>query len=85
MVIPNHLICLLRNLNSGYEATVRTTHGKMDWSNLEKEYVKAILSPCLFKLYEECIMGNARLHETHAESRLWGEISITSAIQMVPP
>ena len=58
---------------------------KWTGSNLEKEYVKAILSPCLFKLHAECIKGNARLHETHAESRLWGEISITSTMQMLLP
>ena len=66
-------------------------------SKLEKVYVKAvyILSPWLFNLYEEYIMQNARLDEAQAgikiagrnmlESRLQGEISITSDMQMKPP
>ena len=39
---PDHLFCLLRNLNSGQEATVRTGHGKTDWFKLGKEYIKAV-------------------------------------------
>ena len=42
MGIPDHLTCLLRNLNAGHEATVRTGHGMTDWSKSEKEYVKAV-------------------------------------------
>ena len=49
-----------------------------------KEYVKTILSPCLFNLYAECIMQNARLNEAQAEIKI-GEISITSDMQMIPP
>ena len=42
MGIPDHLICLLRNLYAGQEATVRTGHGTTDWFQQEKEYVKAV-------------------------------------------
>ena len=42
MGIPNHLTYLLRNLYTGQEATVRTGHGKTDWFQIEKEYVKAV-------------------------------------------
>ena len=44
-----------------------------------------ILSPCLFNLHPEYIMRNAGLKETQAESRLPGEIPITSDMQMTPP
>ena len=42
MGIPDHLTCLLRNLYSGQEATVRTGHGTTDWFHLGKEYDKAV-------------------------------------------
>ena len=42
MGIPNHLICLLRNLYEGQEATVRTGHGTTDWFQIGKEYIKAV-------------------------------------------
>ena len=55
-------------------------------SKSEKEYVKSpLLSPCLFNLYAEYIMRNARLDEHKLESRLPGEISITADVQMTPP
>ena len=54
-------------------------------SKLGKEYVKIILSPCLFNLYAEYIMRNSGLEEAQEESRLPGEISITSDMQMTPP
>ena len=77
--IPDHLICLLRNLYAGQEATVRTRHGKMDWLQILKGvHQSCILSPCLFNLYSEYIMQNARLDEAQLESRLPGEILITS-------
>ena len=80
MGIPDHLTCLLRNLNAGQEATVRTGHGTTDWFQIGKGvHQDWILSPCLFNLYAEYIMRNARL-----ESRLPGEISITSDMQMTP-
>ena len=57
----------LRNLNVGQEATVRTGHGTTDWCQIGKgECQVCILSPCLFKLYAECIMRNAGLEEAQA-------------------
>ena len=82
MGIPDHLICLLRNLYAGQEATVRTGHGTTDWFQIGKG---CILSPSLFNLYAEYIMRNAGLEEAQLESRLPGEISITSDVQMTPP
>ena len=65
--IPEHLICLLRNLYAGQEATVRTGHGKTDWFQIGKGVCQGcILSPCLFNLYAEYIMRNAGLEETQA-------------------
>ena len=62
MGIQDDLTCLLRNLYAGQEATVRTGHGKTDWFKIEKGvYQGCILSPCLFNLYVEHIMGNAGL------------------------
>ena len=65
--IPDHLTCLLRNLYSGQEATVRTGHGITDWFQIGKGVRQGyILSPCLFNLYAEYIMRNARLEEAQA-------------------
>ena len=67
MGLPDHLICLLRNLYAGQEATVRTGHGTTDWFQIGKEvHQGCILSPCLFNLYAEYIMRNAGLNETQA-------------------
>ena len=86
MGIPDHLTCFLRNLYAGQEATVRTGHGKMDGFQIGKGVHKGcILSPCLFNLYAEYIMRNARLDESHLESRLQREISITSDMQATLP
>ena len=86
MGIPDHLTCLSRNLYAGQEATVRTGHGTTDWFQIEKEvHQGCILSPCLFNLSAEYIMRNAGLEETQAGTRLPGEISITSDMQMTPP
>ena len=63
MGIQDHLTCLLRNLCTGQEATVRTGHGTTDWFHIGKGvYQGCILSPCLFNLYAENIMGNAGLN-----------------------
>ena len=52
MGIPDHLICLLRNLYAGQEAIVRTGHGTTDWFQIGKGVCQGcILSPCLFNLY----------------------------------
>ena len=65
MGIPDHLICLLRNLYSGQEATVRTGHGTTDWFQIGKGVCQGcILSPCLLNLYAEYIMRNVGLEET---------------------
>ena len=67
MGIPDHLICLLRNLYAGQEATVRTGHGTTDWFQIGKGVCQGcILSLCLFNLYAEYIMQNARLDEAQA-------------------
>ena len=64
MGISDHLTCLLRNLCAGQEATVRIGHGTTDWFQIGKEVRQScILSPCLFNLYAEYIMKNARLDE----------------------
>ena len=84
--IPDHLICLLRNVYAGQEATVRTGHATMDWFQIGKGvYQGCILSPCLFNLYAEYIMRNAGLDEAQAGIKIPGEISITSHTQMIPP
>ena len=65
--IPDHLICLLRNLYAGQKATVRTGHGTTDCFQIEREvHQVCILSPCLFNLYAENIMQNAWLDEAQA-------------------
>ena len=74
MGIPDHLTCLLRNLYAGQKAIVRTGHGKTDWFQIGKGvHQGCILSPCLFNLYAEYIMRNARLDEHKLESRWLGE------------
>ena len=79
MGIPDHLTCLLRNLYASQEARVKTGHGTTDWFQIGKGVGQGcILSPCLFNLYEEYIIQNAGLDEAQLESRLPGEISITS-------
>ena len=86
MEIPDHLTCLLRNLYAVQEATVRTGHGPTDWFQIVKGVRQGyILSPCLYNLYAEYIMRNAGLEEHKLESRLPGEISIISDMQMTPP
>ena len=67
MGIPDHLICLLRNLYAGQEVTVRTGHGTTDWFQIGKGiYQGCILSPCLFNFYPEYIMRNIGLEEVQA-------------------
>ena len=71
--MPNHLICLLRNLYAGQEATVRTGHGKTDWLQIgEGVHQGCILSPCLFNFYAEYIMKNAGLEEAQAGIKIPG-------------
>ena len=75
--LPVHhqlLICLLRNLYAGQEATVRTGPGTTDWFQIGKGVRQGcILSPCLFNLYAEYIMRNAGLEEAQAGIKIAGE------------
>ena len=73
MGIPDHCTCLLRNLYAGQKATVRTGHGTTDWFQIRKGvHQGCILSPCLFNLYAEYIMRNARLDEAQAGIKIAG-------------
>ena len=73
MGIPDHLICLLRNLYTGQEATVRTGHGTTDCFQIGKRVCQScILSPCLFNLYAEYIKRNAGLDEAQAGIKIAG-------------
>ena len=86
MGIPDHLTCLLRNLYAGQEATVTTGHGTTNWFQIGKGICPGcILSPCLFNLYAEYIMRNARLDEAQAGIKIAGRNTITSDMQMTPP
>ena len=73
MGIPDHLTCLLRNLHESQETTVRTRHGTTDWFQTGKGVRQGcILSLCLFNLYAEYIMQNARLDEAQAGIKTTG-------------
>ena len=73
MGIPDHLICLLRNLYASQEATVRTGHGTTDWFQIGKGVCQGcLLSPCLFNFYAEYIMKNAGLEEAQAGIKIAG-------------
>ena len=73
MGIPDHLICLLRNLYAGQEATVRTRHGTTDWFQIQKGvHQGCILSSYLFNLYAEYIIQNAGLDEAQAGIKIAG-------------
>uniref|UniRef100_A0A4W2EQT1 RNA-directed DNA polymerase n=1 Tax=Bos indicus x Bos taurus TaxID=30522 RepID=A0A4W2EQT1_BOBOX len=73
MGIPDHLICLLRNLYAGQEATVRTGHGTTDWFQVGKGvHQDCVLSPCLFNLYAEYIMRNVGLEEAQTGIKIAG-------------
>ena len=86
MGIPDHLTCPLRNLYAGQEATFRTGHGTTDWFHIGKGvHQGCILSSCLFSLYAEYIIEMLDWKKHKLESRLPGEISITSDMQMTPP
>ena len=73
MGISDHLTCLLRNLYTGQEATVRTGHGTIDWFQIGKGvHQGCILSLCLFNIYAEYIMRNAGLEEAHTGIKIAG-------------
>ena len=74
MGIPDHLTCLLENLYGGQKAIVRTRHETTDWFKIGKGLCQSyILSPCLFNLYAEYIIQNARLDESQDEIKIAGE------------
>ena len=73
MGIPDHLVCLLRNLCAGQEVTVRTLYRTTDWFKIEKGIrQRCLLSPHLFNLYSEHIMGKAGLDELQAGIEIGG-------------
>ena len=79
MGIPDHLICLLRNLYTGQEATVGTEHGTMDCSKLGNEYIKAVYCYLVYLTYMQNTSFEMPGWMKHKlESRLLGEIPITS-------
>ena len=83
MEIPDHLICLLRNLYAGQEATIRTRHGKTDWFQIGKGVHEGCHPGYLTYMQStSCEMPGWKKHKL--ESRLLEEISITSDIQMTP-
>ena len=76
VVIPDDLACLLRNVYSGQEATVRTRHGTANWFKIGKGARQGcMLSPCLFNFYAEHIMRNAGLGESQAGIKIAGRNS----------
>ena len=77
MEIPEHFTYLLRSLYASQEATVRTGYGTTDWLQIWKGVCQGcILSPCLFNLYAEYIMQNARLDEAQVEIKIaWRNIN----------
>ena len=85
MGIPDHLTCLLRNQYAGQEATVRTGHGTTDWFKIGKGVRQGcILSPCLFNLYAEDIIWNARLDEAQDGIKIPGRNISNLDVQMKP-
>ena len=86
MRILDHLTCLLRNLYTGQEATIRTGHETIDLFQIGKGVCQGcILSPCFFNFYAEYIMRNAGLEEAQAGIMIVGEMSINSDMQMISP
>ena len=80
------LTCLLRNLYAGQAATVRTGHGKTDWFQIEKGVHQSCICHPAYLIYIHSTSGNMPGWIKHKlESRLLGEISITSDMQMTPP
>ena len=69
---PDHLICLLRNLYAGQEATIRTGHGTTDWFQIGEGVCQGCMLPCLFNLYTEFIMRNPGLDESQAGINIAG-------------
>ena len=86
MGTSGHLTCLLRNMHAGQEATVRTRHGTTDWFLIGKEYVKAVYChPAYLTAMQSASYEMPDWMKHKVETRLLGEISITSDMQMIPP
>ena len=86
MGIADDLICLLRNLYAGQEATARTGHGTTNWFQIGKGvHQVCILSPAYFTYMQNTSLEMLGWMKQKLESRLLGEISITSDMQMIPP
>ena len=86
MGISDHVTCLRRNLYTGQEATVRTGYGTVDWFQIRKGVHQGYkLSPCLFYLYAEDIMRNARLDEAQAGIEIVGRNINNFDMQMTQP
>ena len=86
MGISDHLACLLRNLHAGQDTTVRIGHGTTDWFQIGKEYIKAIYChPAYLTSMQSTSCETLGWKKHKLESRLPGEISITSDRQITPP
>ena len=86
MEIPDHLTCLLRNLYADQEATVRTGPGTTDWFHIGKGVRQGcVLSPAYLTYMQSTSWETLGWKKPKLESRLQGEISITSDRQMIPP
>ena len=86
MGIPDYLTCLLRNLYANKEATIRTGHGTTDWFQIRKEYIKAVYChPAYLTDMQSTTCEIPGWMKHKLESRLLGQISITSDMQMTPP
>jgi len=87
MGIPDHLTCLLRNLYAGQEETVRTGHGTTDWFQIGKGVRQGCYChPAYLTIYMQSTSWETLGWMKHKlESRLPGELSITSDMQMTPP
>ena len=84
--IPDHLTCLLRSLCAGQEATVRTEHGTTDWFQIRKGECQGVYHHPVYLTYMQSTSREMLGWKKHKlESRLLGEISITSDMQVTPP
>ena len=86
MGIPDHRTCLLRSLYAGQEATVKTGHGTTDWFQIGKGVCQGcILSPCYLTSMQSTACEIWAWIKHKLESRVLGEISIISDMEMTPP
>ena len=86
MGIPDHLTCVLRNIYAGQEATVRTVHETTDWFQIRRGVPQAVYWHPAYLTYMQSTSRKILGWMKHKlKSRLPGEISITSDMQMIPP